>query len=88
MSGAGGMTMCDRSHLSEQAMDSRVRRAARRVGLEAIKSRCRVGTIDNLGGYRLIDPWHNVCVEGERFDLSAEYVIEVCESKRDSEEAA
>jgi hypothetical protein len=36
------------------------------------------GTINNLSGYRLIDPQHNICVEGERFDLSAEYVIKSC----------
>jgi hypothetical protein len=77
------------SEISEQALDARARRAARRVGLEARKSRWRSGTIDNFGGYRLIDPWRNVCIDGERFDLSAEYVIESCEQleQRDNAEA-
>ena len=39
------------------ALDARARRAARRVGLEA-RSQWRSGTIDNFGGYRLIDPQH------------------------------
>jgi hypothetical protein len=47
------------------ALDARARRAARREGLMARKSRWRVGTIDNLGGYRLINPRHNICVDGE-----------------------
>ena len=46
------------SEISEQALDARARRAARHVGLMARKSRWRCGTIDNLGGYRLIDPQH------------------------------
>jgi hypothetical protein len=50
--GRGVMTMCDRSHLSEQAIDSRARRAARRVGLIARKSRWRVGTIVSRAGFR------------------------------------
>jgi hypothetical protein len=37
--------------LLERASDDRARRAARRVGLIARKSRCRVGSIDNFGGF-------------------------------------
>jgi hypothetical protein len=64
--------------LLERASDDRARRAARRVGLIARKSRCRVGSIDNFGGFALIDPRTNCAVAGGRFDLSAEYVIVYC----------
>lgn len=64
--------------ISDVAMDSRARRAAKRVGLCAIKSRRLRGTVNNLGDYRLIDPMCNAVVAGERFDLTAEEVIEVC----------
>jgi hypothetical protein len=58
------------------------RRAAKRIGLVAQKSRRRAGTVDNWGGYQLIDAHHNFVVDGSRFDLSAEEVIRICE--RDS----
>jgi hypothetical protein len=74
--------------MTAKSLDARARRAARRVGLEARKSRWRSGTIDNLGGYRFIDPQHNICVEGERFDLSAEYVIESCEQLKHHDQVA
>lgn len=65
---------------TENALEHRARRAARRVGLLAQKSRWRVGTIDNHGGFVLIDPYTNAVVDGSRFDLSAEEVLEHCSS--------
>ena len=53
------------------ALEGRARRAAKRVGLLARKSRQRVGTIDNHGDFCLVDPFRNAIVAGERFDLSA-----------------
>ena len=76
------------SEISEHALDARARRAARRVGLVARKSRWRADTIDNVGGYMLIDPYTNIPLDGFKFDLSAEYVIEFCESRRADAEAA
>jgi hypothetical protein len=61
------------------ASDKRARRAARRIGLLARKSRWRRDTIDNHGGYRLIDPYRNYVVAGCRFDLTAADVVELCE---------
>jgi len=58
------------------------RRATKRIGLVAQKRRWRAGTVDNWGGYQLIDAHHNFVVEGVRFDLSAEEVIKIC--KRDN----
>jgi hypothetical protein len=61
-----------------RAIEARARRAARRVGLVARKTRWRRGTIDNFGGFMLIDGHTNNVVDGERFDLSAEDVIDHC----------
>jgi hypothetical protein len=36
------------------------------VGLIARKSRWRVGSIDNHGGFTLVDPINNICVDGGR----------------------
>jgi hypothetical protein len=76
--------MCDRSHLSEQAIDSRARRAARHAGLIARKSR-RSMSIDNWGGYMLIDARRN-CVNGSRFDLTAEDIISFCKPQASERE--
>ena len=62
--------------LSANALEQRARRAARRVGLRAKKSRRRGGTIDNRGDFMLLDPHRNFVVACLRFDLSAEDVIE------------
>jgi hypothetical protein len=63
-----------------QASDSQARRAAKRVGLLARKSRKRRVTIDNFGGFALIHPHYNCIVAGERFDMSADDVVEFCEN--------
>ncbi len=61
---------------------ARARSAARRVGLVARKSRRRRGTLDNRGGFTLIEPFRNMIVAGERLDLSAEDVIELCRTQK------
>ena len=58
--------------------DSQARRAAKRIGLLARKSRWRRDTVDNHGGYMLIEPYHNLVVAGCRFDLTATEVVELC----------
>ena len=60
------------------AREARARRAARRAGLIARKSRKGLGTIDNDGGFMLIDGSSNFVVFGETFDLTAEDVISYC----------
>jgi hypothetical protein len=67
------------SDCTEQALEARARRAAKRIGLMAQKSRWRRDSIDNLGGFRLVDPYYNAVVNGERFDLSAAEVLELCQ---------
>jgi hypothetical protein len=64
--------------VSENALEQRARRAARRVGLIARKSRWRANSIDNYGGFMLVDPRTNGAVVGSRYDLSAEAVIDYC----------
>lgn len=67
-------------HPSEAAIDARARRAAKRIGLFACKSTWRKGTIDNQGGYRLLDRNNNFIVAGERYDLTADEVLKFCTS--------
>ena len=74
--------MCDRSHVSEQAILC-ARGAARSADLVARKSRWRVGTIDNYGEFMLVDPFTNIPAAGFRYDLSAEEVIEFCKGESD-----
>jgi hypothetical protein len=61
------------------------RRAAKRVGLRAAKTRWRANSVDNHGGFQLIDPYSNSVVAGVRFDMSAEDVIEWCKDKPKTE---
>ena len=63
----------------QQAFEARARRAAKHVGLLAVKSRFAL-SIDNRGGFRLLDPYNNRIVAGEKFDLTAEEVIEYCKT--------
>ena len=65
--------------ISEKAPDARARRAAKRVGLVARKSRWRLGSIDNFGKFMLVNPYSNFCVAGQRFDMAAEDVIDFCQ---------
>jgi hypothetical protein len=60
------------------ALESRARRAAKRNHLIARKSRWRRGSIDNVGGFMLIDLYGNYVVAGSRFELSAQDVINYC----------
>jgi hypothetical protein len=62
----------------EKRKEEKARRAAKKVGLQARKSRWRSGTIDNQGGFQLINPYTNRVVNGSRFDLSADEVIKIC----------
>jgi len=63
--------------LQEPALDARARRAAKRIGMMARKSRRQI-SLDNLGGFMLIDPRMNIVIDGSRFELSADDVIARC----------
>ena len=66
-------TSCSKS---EASLNARVRRAARRIGLRACKSRSQF-SVDNLGGFMLIDE-HGYIQRGARYDMTAEAVIDYC----------
>jgi hypothetical protein len=71
------------------ALEARARRVARRISngyytdlngrrhgtYRAEKSRWRKGSIDNLGGFQIVDVYRNTVVAGDRYNLSAEDVI-------------
>jgi hypothetical protein len=59
-------------------LDARARRAAKKIGLVARRSRWRAGSVDNWGNFQLIDPYTNWIVAGSRFDMTAEDVIRYC----------
>jgi hypothetical protein len=69
--------------MTAQALEARARRAAKRIGLVAKKTRWRAGSVDNYGGFMLIDPGTNFVQAGVRFDMSAEEVIAYCTEDRD-----
>lgn len=54
--------------------DSRLRRVAARAGYVLRKSRWHAGSIDNYGGYMLVDPDTGGAVAGGRFDLTGSEV--------------
>jgi hypothetical protein len=56
-------------HVGESALDARTRRAAKRCKLIATKSRWRRGSVDNFGGFMLVDTRNNI-VAGSRFELT------------------
>jgi hypothetical protein len=64
--------------INEAAHEAQARRAAKRVGLVATKSRWRRNTIDNHGGFQILDPFRNWIVAGVRFDMTPQQVIEYC----------
>jgi hypothetical protein len=66
------------------AQEARARRAARRVGLYAQKSRSRSRSINDRGKFMLMDPCRNAIVAGERFDLEPEDVIALCNKHQDA----
>ena len=69
--------------MTGKSLEQRARRAARRKGLRARKSRRR---FDNCGGFQIIDPTRAWIVAGgilagEKFDLQEEEVIDFCNRK-------
>ena len=68
------------AHVSLKAIEARARRAANRVGLQAIKSRGAVG-LTNQGGFMLADLYDNYVVAGRWFELTPDEVIEWCDDE-------
>lgn len=59
---------------SEAAREARLRRRADRQGFLLRKSRSRRWSIDNHGGFMIVDARNGVVVAGERYDLDPEAV--------------
>jgi hypothetical protein len=64
-----------------KVLEARARRRTRRAGFVARKSRWRRGTVDNRGGFQVIEPYSNWIVAGERFDMTPEDLIAWCEER-------
>jgi hypothetical protein len=67
------------------SQDAIARRAAKKVGLIATKSRTRKLSSDNVGAFMLIDPEIHAVVLGDRYDASAQGVIDYCRQMRPNE---
>jgi hypothetical protein len=62
----------------QEHSDDQARRAAKRVGLKARKSRWRANSIDNRGGFQIIDTMRNWIVAAEKYNYTADDVVEFC----------
>lgn len=60
---------------TEKNLEQRLRRALYKAGYQMHKSRKRI-SIDNLGGYMIVDYRRSCVVGGSRYDLS---LHDVCE---------
>lgn len=69
--------------VSLNALDQRVRRAAKRVGLTACKARGQQH-VNNLGQYMLVDTYSNTVVAGENYGWPAEWVFDFCSTYQTS----
>jgi len=71
-------------HGDSPAIEARARLTAKRLGLTAKKGPLRKDSVrPNRGGFMLINERSNFIVAGQRFDLSAEAVIECCSHIQD-----
>jgi hypothetical protein len=61
----------------ERRLEARARRAAKRRGLAATKSRGRLH-FNNHGRFQLVDPYFNTVVAGVDYDMTADQVIDFC----------
>jgi hypothetical protein len=68
--------------MNNQSLEQKARRVAKRAGFVAKKSRWRAHSVDNLGGFQIVDSYFNSVQEGVRFDLTAEEVINYCEGHK------
>lgn len=60
----------------ERNRAARLRHKLNKLGYTMMKMNCRRGSIDNFGGYAIIDTEYNAIVRGTRFDLDLDDVEE------------
>lgn len=58
----------------EKNRAARLRHKLNKLGYTMMKMNCRRGSIDNFGGYAIIDTEYNAIVRGTRFDLDLDDV--------------
>jgi hypothetical protein len=63
---------------NEKSLEAKARRIARKQGMYLHKSRKPL-SVDNQGGFMLVDAYTNNVVAGVRFDFSAEEIINFLE---------
>lgn len=62
-----------------------LRRRAAKLGFKIEKSNWRRDSIDNHGGYRIVDVSTNTVVDGVRFDLEIDYIADfIADQERDA----
>lgn len=66
---------------------SNLRRRAAKLGYRFTKSNWRKDSIDNHGGYMIIEIDRSICVDGARYECDLDYVAAFIE-EREREEAA
>lgn len=59
---------------ASKVQENRLRRWADRLGLALKKSRAKMLHINDRGEYRIVDPYKNRIVAGERFDMGLDEV--------------
>ena len=67
---------------TQRNLDAKAKRAAKRIGLVAVKSLCLRGTPNNLGGFYLKHEPSKTLIAGEYCELTAEEVIARCTLQR------
>lgn len=65
---------------AEKALEARARRAAKRAGYRAVKSRARNFCVDNQLGFQILDSYSGYPAYGWNYELTAQDVIDWCES--------
>lgn len=68
--------MTDDPYRSTAVHEARLRRLVRKQGYMLSRSRWRYDSIDNFGGFRIVDPFTNCVVAGSRWELTPAHVEE------------
>jgi len=66
--------------MKDKAYENYYRRKAKRLDLQLIKSRSRLWSIHDQGGWMIVDPYNgNAVVKGADFDLTIEEAVKFLE---------
>jgi len=69
--------------MGEKVRENRLRRWAKRLGVRIQKSRAKLFSVDDHGGYRLIDVGSNGVIDGSRVEMDIDGVEAALESMED-----